>query len=230
MIKYNRFTQDADLVRAERLALISHNVDTYSAELGLPPDKLLWAQNCKAVWSDIITKSGINKGRIDEEYQEFQKSVAKAVKYYCGLKALLKAIIKDAGNDEELLRSYGFVGKSPRRFKKLVSAIDQWKETHDDLVAAGDSRVIGDSFLNKLVDYRAAMVEFHQAALAQKRVTADIFKQKHEIYANDTTMLQFLFSLCKLTWGAQDSKLELLGFKTRSGVWTKKTKPETVPE
>lgn len=228
MIKYNRFTQDDDLVRMERLQLVSSNVDTYSVELALTPDKLAWAQNCDAVWDEINASGVNNSGTTNENYQELQKKVAEAAKFYARLRAMLKAIIKSEGNDDELLRSYGFAGKSPRRFKPLVSAIDQWKETHDDLVAAGDSRVVGDSFLNKLVDFRETMVEFRQEALAQKRVTADIFKQKREIFANDTTMLQYLFSLCKLTWGAQESRLELLGFKTRSGVWTKKTKQEAV--
>ena len=224
MIKNNRITQDDDGVRIERLTLISSNVDIYSAELSLASDKLLWAQNCSALWLDIKAEGEVNNGRTNEYYENVDQKVAEAAKFYAGLKALLKAIIKDAGGDAELLRSYGFEGKSPRRFKPLVSAIEQWKETHDDLIAAGDTRVVGDSFLNKLVDFRTAMVELHQAALAQKRATADIFKRKREIFANDTTMLQYLFSLCKLTWGPDSSKLELLGFKTRSGVWSEKTK------
>ena len=226
MIKNNQIAKDDDLVRAERLQLVSTNIDKYSVELGLPPDKLTWAQNSDAVWDNISAERTNRDGRVDEAFENVQQKVAEVAKYHARLRTLLNTIIKDEGGDEELIRSYGLGGKSPRGFKKLVLAIEQWKETHDDLVAAGDSRVIPVSYMDKLMDYREAMIELRQEALTQKRICADVFKQKREIYARDTTMLQYLLSVCILTWGPDAPTLDLLGFKTKSGVWTKKKKPE----
>jgi len=224
LIKNNRITQDDDGVRIERLTLISSNVDIYSAELGLAPDKLDWALNASDTWADARSSANTKKGHIDEAYQEFQLKVDEAVKYYAKCRGLLSAIIKAEGGDAELLRSYGFIGRTPRRFKQLSNAIEQWKETHDDMVSAGDTRVVIDDYINHLLSLREAMIERHQEALAARRRSAEAFKKKREIFDKDTAMLQFLFSLCKMTWGPDSSKLELLGFKTRSGVWSEKTK------
>ncbi len=224
MIKNNRITQDSDGTRMLRLSLVSKHVTEFSAELGLSPDKVDWALNAEGIWTGIDSSAAVDKGTIDEAYQEFQLKVVEAAKYYAKCRAYLTALIKAEGVDDELLRSYGFIGGSPRRFKQLSNAIEQWKETHDDMVSAGDSRVVIDDYMNQLLSLREAMIERHQEALAARRRSAESFKRKREIFDKDTAMLQFLFSLCKLTWGPDSSKLELLGFKTRSGVWSEKKK------
>jgi len=226
MLIHNKFSKDNDNERFERLSLVANNIDNHKIELGIPDDKVEWAKNSAALWSDARVVAGVEKAEGHGGYSMLRAAEVKAAKFYCKAKALLKAILKDLGDSEELIEEYNLKGSSPRGYKKLIAAIDVWKGTHDRLVSEGDDRVVPDVVIAKLVEHRARMDELWHKAIDEKTEAREARRAKKELFDRDTRMLQYLFALCKLHWGAQDSTLTLLGFVTKSGIWTKKKEEE----
>ncbi len=226
MIKFNRFSKDKDIVRAERLGKLSAHIDEFSAVLGLPPDKLEWAQTCGPFWDDLTRNKSVEFGMSCGNTMGLNLIVKPCVTRYVDLKVLLNTIIDGIDGDTDLKREYGIVGKSPRNFKKIVAALNRWENTHNRLVAEGDPRILPDSMMAELVDFRDRLNDSNHERVTQKRLLSDLVEQKRARFIFDTNMLRYMFAVCKLTWGPDDPTLTLLGFKTRSGVWTKKTEDE----
>ncbi len=67
MLKNNRFLKDDDGERLERTELLSHNIDTYAAELGIVGDNLTSAQTAGEDWMNAVTNAGIEKGQKAKE-------------------------------------------------------------------------------------------------------------------------------------------------------------------
>ena len=218
---------DSKGVRNERLGRISASIDKFSGVLNLPPDKLEWAQSCGPFWEELIVNISVEDGESQGNTTGLNLIVKAAVERYVIIKGLLKTVIDNIDGDMDLKREYGIVGKSPRNYKKLVAALNRWENTHNRLVAEGDPRVLPDSMMAELVDFRDRLNDINHERVSQKRLFSDLVEQKRARFIFDTNMLRYLFAVCKLTWGPDDPALELLGFKTRSGVWTEKKKPET---
>jgi len=226
MIIGNKFSKDDDSVRTERLQYLAANVEELAPELGLSDDVLTWARGAYDRWYEALLTANAEGAETEGAYVGLELAVEPAVKYYAAVRKLLMSIIERHGEDREIVEAYGFKGKSPRRYKKLVPAIDLWKETHDKLVAAGDPRVVNETIIAKLVAHRNEVNDAWRKALEEKREAAEAYETKREIFDEDCDMLRFLFNLCKLTWGDDDPKLILLGFVQKSGVWTFKKKNE----
>jgi len=222
---------DSNGVRNERLGQISFKIDEFSAVLGLPPDKLEWAQTCRPFWEDLIVNISAEKGFSEGNTSRLNAIVKHACERFVIMKGLLNTIIDGIDGDMDLRREYGIVGKSPRGYKKVVAALNRWENTHNRLVAEGDPRVLPGAMMAELVDFRKKLGDSNHERATQKRLLSDLVEQKRARFIFDTNMLRYLFAVCKLAWGPDDPALELLGFKTRSGVWTEKKKPETeMPE
>ena len=230
MLIHNKFSKDSDDDRLERLLSVSNNIDDFAIEIGLSEDKIEWAHGAGDAWEDTVAKATVESGQEFGGYSALRAAEVKAVKYYCKAKALLKAILKGLGDSDELIEEYGLKGKSPRGYKKLVSGIDVWKGTHDRLVSEGDDRVLPDAIVAKLVEHRVELDELWHVAIDEKTEAREARRAKKELFDRDTKMLAYLFALCKLHWGNQDSRLSVLGFVEKSAIWTFKKKEEEAPE
>lgn len=226
MVKNNRFTKDDDGDRQDRLDKISAHIDEFQAELGLPPDKLDWAQNCGDSWENLILETSVQRGHLSGLTTGLNILTAEVREDYVVKRKLLETIIDSIDPDEDLKREYGFEGRSPRGYNKLLVGLDRWEDTHCRLVAEGDTRVLPDEFYTELIENRDKLSDAIHEKGRQKRLVADLVQQKKERFRFDINMLRYLFSVCRLRWGPDDPKLKLLGFQTRSGVWSEKKKPE----
>ena len=229
MLIHNKFSKDSNNDRFSRLSLIADNIDEFSIELNLSVDKIEWAHNAATLWMDARSSTNIEIAEGHGGYSMLRDAEMRAAKYYCKAKALLKAILNDCGDSDELIEEYGLKGKSPRGYKKLISGIDVWKGTHDRLVSEGDDRVLPDSIVAKLVEHRVELDELWHVAIDEKTGAREARRAKKELFDRDTKMLAYLFALCKLHWGNQDTKLMGLGFVQKSAIWTFKKKEEESP-
>lgn len=226
MIKNNRFTKDDDITRLDRLDKISVHIGDFEGELGLPPDKLDWAHNCGDFWENLTQEADVQDGHLSGLTTGLNMLTAEVREDYVIKRGLLETIIDGIDPDESLKREYGFEGRSPRGFTKLLAGLDRWEDNHLRLTAEGDPRVLPDEFFASLMVFRDKLSDAIYERARQKRLVSDLIQQKHERFKFDTNMLRYLFSVCRLKWGPDDPKLELIGFKTRSGVWSEKKKPE----
>ena len=94
MIINNNFSNDTNSERAERLQLLSTNIDTFAVELAIVPPRLTAAQTADALWDDACAAATVESGQKDEAYEEFNKVIVAAYDYYVGAKAYLSAIIR----------------------------------------------------------------------------------------------------------------------------------------
>ena len=222
MLKGNSFSQDDENERSERLGLLSANIGDYSVELGLPPDKLVWAQGASVVWEDARSLSTVESGETDEAFEEANQAYKTAVKYYSSAKEYLLSIIYELEKPDDSIKDYGFGGPGPDCVRGLIAAINAWKRCHDRQLAKvpPDTRVVPDAVITQLLDHSVIIDDLAMAARAERRERIDANAAKMALFDIDSKLLNFVFNLCKLTWNDDDSRLGLLGFVPSSEVWT----------
>ena len=113
-----------------------------------------------------------------------------------------------------------------------MAAINAWKRCHDRLLAEvpPDSRVVSDAIMTQLLTHRDIVDDLAIDARAERKERIDANAAKIALFDADSKLLSFLFSLCKLTWGDDDSRLGLLGFVPKSEIWTPGTPEPGTPE
>lgn len=226
MIINNSVSTDDYGIRIERLSLLSANIDDYAIELGLSEEMHEWSRNALDKWDDIRTDSHIETVEAGGAYSTLHAELRETYKYYNAAKGLLKAIIKEAGINDDIKESYGIIGKTSRSRKGLTNAIETLKTTHDKLKIEGDTRVLPDVFVDNLVIRREKIIELWYKALDEKKEAKEARELRNRIFNEDTRKLAHLFSLCKMKWGIDELRLRDLGFLNKSAIWTFKHKDE----
>ena len=223
MIINNNIAGDNYTERAERIQLLSTNIDTYAAELGIAGDKLTACQNADTEWENACAKATVEDGQMDEAFETFQQSVKAAANYYRMAKDHLLTIIYEAeGAPDDFIHAYGFDVDSPRRYKKLTAAIEAWKRNHDFLIGENDTRVVTDAIMTNLMTHKTTIDTLSNTAFIEREESDMAFSEKQALYDVQTRLLQFVLTTAILTWGDDAPKLRLLGFCPSSEVWTKK--------
>jgi len=226
MIINNNITNDTYTERAERIQLLSTNIDDFAVELGIAGDRLTACQDADTQWEDASAKGVVEDGQMDEAYETFHQSVKAAAEYYQMAKDHLLTIIYEAeGAPDDFINAYGFDVDSPRRYKKLTAAIEAWKRNHDFLIGKNDPRVVTDAIMTNLLTHKTTIDGLSNVAFIEKEEADTAFDEKQALYDVQTRLLQFVFSAAILTWGNDDPKLNLLGFKPKSEVWTENKPP-----
>ena len=221
MIINNSISADTYTERAERLQLLSTNIDTYAVELAISGARLASAQNADAEWDNACAKGVVEAGQKDEAYEEFNKAVGAASKYYSAAKGHLLTIIYEVGGKpDDYINRYGFNVDSPRKYKPTTAAIEAWKLEHDRLVALPDPRVISDAIMTILLAHKTGIDGLSQVAFIEKQEADTAFDEKKALFDAQTNLLQFVLTAAVLTWGNEDPRLNLLGFKPKSEIWT----------
>ena len=230
MIKNNGFTRDGDETRLERLLLMSHNIDTYSAELGISGDRLTWAQGAGAAWESALAISTVEDGEMDEAFETYHNSVVDAYDYFTQARELLMAFITEFENPNDLAHAYGFDGRTPRTGKGLVNAISAWKECHDRMNAAGEEPVVNDTIMTQLLEHEQILKDLSYDAEIERRESRAAYKAKALLFAVDSKHLTIIHNLAKFTWCDDDPKLRELGFCPSSEIWTPGQPPLDWPD
>jgi len=230
MIINNNIAGDNYTERAERLQLLSTNIDTYAVELAISGARLASAQNADAGWDNACAKCVVEAGQTDEAYEEFNKAVVAASKYYSASKGHLLTIIYEVGGKpDDYINRYGFNVDSPRKYKPTTRAIEAWKLEHDRLVALPDPRVISDAIMTKLWAHKTGIDGLSNVAFIEKLEADTAFDEKQALFDAQTNLLQFVLTAAVLTWGDEDPRLNLLGFKPKSEIWTPGTPEPGTP-
>ena len=221
MITSNSVSADNDMVRAERLQLLSTNIDTHAVEIGIVIPRLTACQTADADWDNACAKCVVEDGQKDEAFETFHQAVLAASKYYQMAKDHLLTIIYEVeGAPDDYINSYGLDVHSPRKYKKLTAAIEAWKRNHDLLVGLLDPRVLTDAIMTNLWAHKTGMDGLSNAAFIEKEEARTSFDEKQALYDVQPRLLQFVLTAAILTWGNEDPRLNLLGFLPASEVWT----------
>ncbi len=222
MLYNNQFTADKDDERLERLLALSANIDDHSADLGLiaPDPMLTWAQNAGAEWESAVSSAIIEDGQMDEAFETYANKVSEVYDYYTQARSLLNSYITETENPNDLSKTYGFEGDSPRTGKGLVIAISAWKDQHDHMVAEGLTPVIADPIMTKLLDYENELKDFLNITKIEKDESRQAYKDKAALFATDSRKLRILYNTACLIFGDDDDRLGLLGFVPSSEIWT----------
>jgi len=75
MIINNNISNDDYTTRAERIQLLSDNIDTFAVEIGVSGARLADAQNADAQWEDVCAKCVVESGQKDEAYETFHEAM-----------------------------------------------------------------------------------------------------------------------------------------------------------
>jgi len=226
MLINNKFSQDDYGDRRLRFLRLSNNIEGHQIELELSDDIVDWGKNALDNWDSIPITAHRETAEAGGAYSMLRDAEKKAYKFYNKAKAILKAMLKYEGDAGELIEEYGLKGSTSRGYKKLIAAIDVWKETHDRLVSEGDARILPDAVIAKLVEHRETMAAAWHKAIDEKTEAREARRAKKELFDRDTKMLSYLFAICKLHWGNDDTRLGALGFVKKSAIWTFKNKGE----
>ena len=221
MIINNSVSADDYTTRAERIQLLSDNIDTFAVEIGVSGARLTAAQAADSEWEDVCAKCVVESGQKDEAYETFHEAVEEAANYYSTAKGhLLTIIYENGGRPDDFINAYGFNVRSPRRYKKLTGAIEAWKRNHDFLVGEGDPRVVPDAIMNQLIAHKNNIDALSNTVFIEKDESDTAFSEKLELFNRHTNLLKFIYTAAVLVWGNDDSRLNLLGFKPKSEIWT----------
>jgi len=216
----NQFSSDSDDVRQARLDLLSANIDTHAVDIAVAGELLSWAQNTYGEFVDARSSADKEAGDTDEAYQEFHIKYNAAREYYVDAKDLLKAVLMTYQDDDDAMEKYGIKGRTPRTEESLLSAIQQWRKTHDEFVAEADPRVIAESIVAKMESDADEFDNLWRTAVTEKKEARLAFDSKQEIFSRDTDNLRLVYMLAKMAWGDDDPRLHELGFVPSSEIWT----------
>jgi len=230
MLINNNFLRDKDEDRLERLILLSGNIDTYSAELGLAPERIAWAQGAEDAWQAALSTATVEDGEMDDAFEDYHRRISEVYARYTAIRELLEVLINEFENPNDLAHAYGFEGPTPQSGKGLINAIDHWRDKHERMLTAGEEPVIGDALMDELVGYRDELREMLRDAETEREESRAAYKAKALLFATDSKQLGILFRIAKVTWGDDDSKLRLLGFVPSSEIWTPGQPPLDWPD
>jgi hypothetical protein len=75
MIINNNISNDDYTTRAERIQLLSDNIDTFAVEIGVSGARLADAQNADAQWEDVCAKCVVEDGQMDEAFETYHNAL-----------------------------------------------------------------------------------------------------------------------------------------------------------
>jgi len=220
MITNNSISVDTQGERIERLTLLEVNIGAVAVEIGVAGTRLAAAQTSGADYLGAIANAGVQDGQTDEAFETFHLCVDDLTKLYSASKEHLLSIIWELEKPDDFIEAYGFRGSSPYRHPGLLAKIDMWKDNHDVLTAALDERVLSAAAMANLIAKRNEMAAFRQTAYVEKHEATEAYDALHELYDAHTKLMSFIYTAACLAWGDDDSRLNLLGFKPSSEVWT----------
>ena len=227
-IRNNSFSQDTDAVRGERLDLMSSNIDTYAALIGVVGALLAWAQGAAAAWLSAFAAAIGESGESEDAYENLHNYLLQAAKFYATARTMLQNIIWDAGGKpDKFIESYGFEGRSPRDYFTLRGKIEVWLNLDAKLKALipPDERVVPDPISVQLATYRDTLLTMFDTADDESTESENAYAAKHLLYDTDAYKLNIVLMSATLVMGDDDPRLHQLGFCPSSEIWTAHTPP-----
>ena len=225
MITNNNFFTDDIKDRSERLSAMQSRIEAVADEIGVQGDLLDWARNCHDDWEKILGKANFEKGKTGIAFGKYQTALEKCRKHYQKSKKLLKAIIAEYENADEIRRSYSINGQTPRTRDGLESAVDDMVRQHEKNVDEARPWLLPAHFIDELRALRKNISELHAEACAQREKASAAIAARNKRFREDSRRLRLVYEYVAAMWGVQSSKFIGIGMLPKSMVWTKKRPP-----
>ena len=208
----NQISKDTQTQLGGRCSLIKANIEALAAELGLTPDQVI---EFMAFFEDLLAalaKAQVERGEKDMAFEDYRFVFEDTFQLRLRIKEFLTAAVEGSDQGQELLEAYGFARKSPTSYNGLVAGIDTLKMKHDELVAAGDTRVAPPSTIDALMLKKEDLIKAYNKIGTERQESAKAFDDLQELVEKIRKKLRYLYELATLIWGKHDPKLMLLGF------------------
>ena len=208
----NQISKDTQAKLGGRCSLISANIEALAVELGL---SLPQVDEFKAFFTDLsaaLATAQVERGEKDMSFEDYRTVFEDTFQLRLRIKEFLTAAVEGTDQGQELLEAYGLARKSPTSYNGLVAGIDTLKMKHDELVAAGDTRVAPQSTIDALIVLKDKLITAYNKIGTERQESAKAFDDLQELVDKIRKRLRYLYELATLIWGKHDPKLMLLGF------------------
>jgi hypothetical protein len=208
----NNFANDTLPEVSDRSSLMQVNITALGATYGVPEVLQTWGSTCSTVLREAIATANVEKGEKDVAYEQYQFKVDDAHEISVNIKAATIAAVRDSDNGMELLDEYGATGETPRTRMGLQAFIDQYKKTYDRLVTAGDTRVLPEPVVSRLVAAGDRMIDLWHFAQVERQESAEAYDILHALQKEYAQKFRAIYTIVVIMAGKYSPDLLLLGF------------------
>jgi len=208
----NQISKDSQAKLGGRCSLVNANIEALAVELNLTLDQV---NEFKAFFADLVAAQAtaqVERGEKDMAFEDYRTVFEDTFQQRLRIKEFLTAAIEGSDQGQELLEAYGLVRKSPTSYNGLVAGVDTLKMKHDELVAAGDTRVAPQASIDALIVLKDKLILAYNKIGTERQESAKAFDDLQELVEKIRKKLRYLYELATLIWGIHDPKLMLLGF------------------
>ncbi len=209
IIEDNSFSQDSYDLRSTRLYQLSHNIDTYAAELDIEAGLLSWAQNAFEVWDEARGEHSVEMGEKDEAFQTSQEKDIELLEKYVALKELL---IARYGEKDQALKDYGIKGATPRSRGGVQSATNNLLHGNQRHLDESDPKALPLSITASLQTLYDGSFSSYDSALNESEESAKSTVDVAAYFDVDSAKLRQIYTWIAVAWGKKDPRLIVLGF------------------
>jgi len=224
-LKNNNFSNDDPRTRNIRLRFLQMGIDDNAAVLGVSGDLLAWAQNCYEEWFEISEDARLS--RIDASYtfKDCRTKQVELTAFYQKAKDLLKALIAESENPDEVMRAYSIDGWTPRTREGIETAVDDLVRQNAVFSAEGVEWVLPEHIIDEIQSLRDEMSALHTDAVTKRDRAKTALKARNKRFIEDTKRLKVIFQMAVLVWGFNSNDLSRIGMVPKSSIWTKRRPP-----
>jgi len=224
-LKNNNFSNDDPETRRTRLQSLQSGIDDNAGVLGVTGDLLAWAQHCVEEWNDIYMDAKFSRIYSSIAFKDCRRKQVELTGLYQKAKDLLKALIAESENPDEVMRAYSIDGWTPRSREGIETAVDDLIRQNAVYSAEGVDWVLPDHILAEIQSLRDEMSALHTDAVTKRDRAKTALKTRNKRFAEDTKRLKVIFQMAVLVWGFNNNDLSRIGMVRKSSIWTKRRPP-----
>ncbi len=223
--KNNNFSNDDPVTRVFRLHFLKLGIDDNAAVLGVTGDLLAWAQNCEKEWNDIYREAKFSRLEASSAFAECRRKQVELTAFYQKAKDLLKALIAESENPDEVMRAYSIDSWTPRTREGIETAVDDLIRQNAVFSAEGVEWVLPEHIIDEIQSLRDEMSALHTDAVTKRDRAKTALKARNKRFIEDTKRLKVIFQMAVLVWGVNSNDLSRIGMVRKSSIWTKRRPP-----
>lgn len=224
-LKNNNFSNDDPETRRTRLHSLQVGIDDNADVLGVTGDLLAWSQHCEEEWNDIYMDAKFSRIYASIAFKDCRRKQVELTGLYQKAKDLLKAMVAESDNPDEVLSAYSIDGWTPRTREGIETAVDDLIRQNAVYSAEGVDWVLPDHILAEIQSLRDEMSALHTDAVTKRDHAKTALKARNKRFADDTKRLKVIFQMAVLVWGVNSNDLSRIGIVRKSSIWTKRRPP-----
>lgn len=224
-LKNNNFSNDDPETRRTRLHSLQVGIDDNAGVLGVTGDLLAWAQHCEEEWIEISEDARFSRIYASIAFKDCRRKQLELTGLYQKAKDLLKAMVAESDNPDEVMSAYSIDGWTPRSREGIETAVDDLIRQSAVYSAEGVEWVLSDHILDEIQTLRDEMSALHTDAVTKRDHAKTALKARNKRFADDTKRLKVIFQMAVLVWGVNSSNFWRIGMVRKSSIWTKRRPP-----